>query len=185
MTRAMTMLASAVNAESRITRTTITAGAGNHTAWIDPIWPPRDYGSLLSPRNGAMGYSIPAAVAAGCADPSAQVIAVCGDGEFMMNANELATAAQQGMSPLIVVMDNAQFGTTRSHQEHWYPGRVSGTQLQNPRFTDYARAVGGIGFEVTEDEHLESIVPAAVAHVAAGKGPALIHLFVDPEVLLP
>ena len=175
----------AVDAEERITRTVITAGAGNHTAWIAPTFPTRDYGSLLSTRNGAMGYSIPAAVAAGCADRSAQVIAVCGDGEFMMNANELATAAQEGLSPLIVVMDNGQFGTIRAHQEHWYPGRVSGTQIRNPQFADHVRSVGGLGFEVDDDDQLAAVVPAAVEHVAAGRGPALIHLHVAPEVLLP
>lgn len=185
MTQAMKMLAAAVDAEERITRTVITAGAGNHTAWIAPTFPTRDYGSLLSTRNGAMGYSIPAAVAAGCADRSAQVIAVCGDGEFMMNANELATAAQEGLSPLIVVMDNGQFGTIRAHQEHWYPGRVSGTQIRNPQFADHVRSVGGLGFEVDDDDQLAAVVPAAVDHVAAGRGPALIHLHVAPEVLLP
>lgn len=185
MSRAMILLAQALDDDERISTTSITLGAGNHTAWAAPFFPTRDYGSLLSAHNGSMGYSIPAAVAVGHARPDTQVIAICGDGEFMMNANELATAAQQGHSPLIVVMDNGQFGTIRSHQEHWHPGRVSGTQISNPHFAAFAEAVAGVGFTVTDDAQLDDIILAAVDHVARRQGPALIHVKVAPEVLLP
>lgn len=185
MTRAMTALSTELNDNARVNRTALALGAGNHTAWAAPFFDTHDYGSLLSVRNGSMGYSIPAALAIGLADTDCQAVAICGDGEFMMNANELATAAEHGLSPLIIVMDNGQFGTIRSHQEQWHPGRVSGTQIINPRFTCYAEAVGGLGFEVSEDEQLNEVIPAAVDYVSRNKGPALIHLIVDPEVLLP
>jgi acetolactate synthase-1/2/3 large subunit len=89
----------------------ITGGAGNHSAWPQRYLPIRSYPALLSPRNGSMGYSIPAALAAGLRYPHRLVVTVTGDGEFMMNGNELATARQHGAAPLIVVMDNGQFGT--------------------------------------------------------------------------
>lgn len=185
MTRAMTALSSELNDNVRVNKTALALGAGNHTAWAAPFFDTHDYGSLLSVRNGSMGYSIPAALAIGLADTGCQAVAICGDGEFMMNANELATAAEQGLSPLIIVMDNGQFGTIRSHQEQWHPGRVSGTQITNPRFTCYAEAVGGLGFEVNDDDQLSKVIPAVVDYVSRNRGPALIHLVVDSDVLLP
>ncbi|GAA1944044.1 thiamine pyrophosphate-binding protein [Brevibacterium antiquum] len=185
MTRAMTALSTELNDNAGVKKIALALGAGNHTAWAAPFFDTHHYGSLLSVRNGSMGYSIPAALAVGLADPECQAVAICGDGEFMMNANELATVAQQGLSPLIIVMDNGQFGTIRSHQEQWHPGRVSGTQIVNPRFTRYVEAVNGLGFEVNDDDQLSEVIPVAVDYVARNRGPVLIHLIVDSDVLLP
>ena len=162
----------------------VTFGAGNHSGWAQRYFPTRTFASLLSTRNGSMGYSVPAAVAAGLAAPGRRVVAVAGDGEFMMNANELATARQYGAAPLVVVMDNGQYGTIRAHQEQHYPGRVSGTQLANPDFAAIARACGGHGERVQRDDEVGAAVKRALGAVAEGR-PALLHVVVDPSRLTP
>ncbi len=120
----------------------LTYGAGNHTGWAQRFVPTLVYPALLSTRNGSMGYSIPAALAASLRHPQRLVVTVTGDGDFMMNGNELATARQHGANPLVILMDNGQFGTIRAHQEGSYPGRVSGTQLVNPDFAAIGEAMG-------------------------------------------
>ncbi len=162
----------------------VTFGAGNHSGWAQRYFPTRRFGSLLSTRNGSMGYSVPAAVAAGLAAPGRRVVAVAGDGEFMMNANELATARQYGAAPLVVVMDNGQYGTIRGHQEQHYPGRVSGTQLVNPDFATYARACGGHGERVERDGEVAPALKRALRAVDEGR-PAVLHVVVDPSRLTP
>lgn len=166
-------------------RLVLTMGAGNHTAWGTKFVPTMEFGSFLSTRNGSMGYSVPAAIAAGLARPDAQVLTVCGDGEFLMNANELVTAAQYGVAPIVVVMDNGQYGTIRMHQEQLYPGRVSGTQLVNPEFAAYAKAVNGLGLKVTTEDEVNDAVDHALTFVRAAKAPVVIHVVVDPATLLP
>ncbi|MDF3311450.1 thiamine pyrophosphate-binding protein [Rhodococcus sp. T2V] len=159
-----------------------TLGAGNHTAWAQML-PVNSYPSELATRNGSMGYSIPAAVVASLEHPTRTVIAVAGDGEFLMNGQELATAAQHGAAFLITVLDNGQYGTIRSHQESRFPGRVSGTQLVNPDFAALARAYGGHGETVRDSDEAVPAVERALKAVADGRF-ALIHVY-DPGVLLP
>ena len=161
----------------------ITGGAGNHSAWPQRYLPIRSYPALLSPRNGSMGYSIPAALAAGLRYPQRLVVTVAGDGEFMMNGNELATARQHGAAPLIVVMDNGQFGTIRAHQEKWYPGRVSGTQLVNPDFAALGEAMGAWSARIERADQVTDAVKGALRAVQDEQRPALLHVLVDPSVL--
>lgn len=161
-----------------------TVGAGNHTAWAQWYMPTNLFPSALSTRNGSMGYSIPAAVAASKEAPERIVVAVCGDGEFLMNGQELATAVQYGAAILAVVMDNGQFATIRDHQEAHYPGRVSGTQLCNPNFAVFAQAFGAHGEHITDNTQIPQAVERALQAVASGQ-PAVIHLVVDQQISLP
>ncbi|MGO4299372.1 thiamine pyrophosphate-dependent enzyme [Leifsonia sp. RAF41] len=156
----------------------VTFGAGEHTNWAHRYFPASSSSSMISAGNGSMGYSVPAAVAASLNFPERQIICIAGDGEFLMNGQELATAAQYGARPLLVVMDNGEYGTIRTHQERHYPGRVSGTQLQNPDFARYAEAFGGTGFRVDRDDQVPQAVAEALDAIS-GKSFALIHLLVD------
>jgi acetolactate synthase I/II/III large subunit len=163
----------------------VTYGAGNHTGWAQRFVPTRTYPALLSTRNGSMGYSIPSALAASLRHPDRVVLTVAGDGEFMMNGNELATARQHGANPLVILMDNAQFGTIRAHQEASYPGRVSGTQLSNPDFAAIATAMGAFGARIEHADQIAKGVEFALRAVREERRPALLHVVVDPAVLLP
>lgn len=162
-----------------------TMGAGNHCAWPMRYIPTNVFPSQLGTRNGSMGYSIPAAVAASKESPERLAVAVCGDGEFLMNGQELATAAQFDAPVLAIVMDNAQYGTIRAHQEGHFPGRVSGTQLSNPDFAAFARAFGGHGETVTSDDQAADAVERALKAVIADRRPAVIHVVVDQDIMLP
>lgn len=165
--------------------TILTYGAGNHSGWAQRFVPTAVHPALLSTRNGSMGYSIPSAVAAALRFPDRLVVTVSGDGEFMMNGAELATAHQHGAAPLVILMDNAQFGTIRAHQENSYPGRVSGTQLVNPDFAAIAAAMGAFGARVERAEQIPDAVRGALRAVRDERRPALLHVLVDPAVLLP
>ena len=159
----------------------VTFGAGEHTNWAHRYFPTNGYASMLSARNGSMGYSVPSGIAASLRYPERQVITIAGDGEFLMNGQELATAAQYGAHPLVVVMDNQEYGTIRTHQEREYPERISGTQMKNPDFALMAEAFGGVGIRVEQDAD----VPAALdrAFEAIGEGTfALIHIVVEQRV---
>ncbi|TQM11681.1 thiamine pyrophosphate-dependent enzyme [Pseudonocardia kunmingensis] len=160
-----------------------TVGAGNHTAWAR-LLPVDRYPGELATRNGSMGYAVPAAVVAALEHPGRAVVAVAGDGELLMNGQELATAAQEGAAFLVVVMDNGQYGTIRMHQEREYPGRVSGTRLANPDFAALARAYGGHAETVRADAEAAGAVERALEAVAEGVF-ALVHVVVDPAVLSP
>lgn len=162
-----------------------TLGAGNHTAWAQWFIPTEVFPSQLATRNGSMGYSIPSAVAASLESPERLVVSVCGDGEFLMNGQEMATAAQYGAAMLVIVMDNCQFATIRDHQEHHFPGRVSGTQLSNPDFAAFARAFGGHGETVTSDDQAAGAVERALKAVTEQRKPALIHVITDQAINLP
>ncbi|GAB3650974.1 thiamine pyrophosphate-binding protein [Zhihengliuella somnathii] len=159
----------------------VTFGAGEHTNWAHRYFPTNGYASMLSARNGSMGYSIPSAVAASLSYPGRTVVTIAGDGEFLMNGQELATAAQYGATPLVVVMDNQEYGTIRTHQERDYPERISGTQLQNPDFATMAQAFGGFGVRVEHDADVPAAVEAALAATRQGTF-ALIHLIVEQRV---
>ena len=136
---------------------------------------------MISARNGSMGYSVPSAVAASLQYPKRQVISIAGDGEFLMNAQELATAKQYGATPLIIVMDNQEYGTIRTHQERAYPKRVSGTQLENPDFALFAQAFGGFGIRVEKDADIPGALDEAFEATENGQF-ALIHLIVEQRV---
>ncbi|GAA4156785.1 thiamine pyrophosphate-dependent enzyme [Leifsonia shinshuensis] len=157
----------------------VTFGAGEHTNWAHRYFPAATFTSMLSAGNGSMGYSVPAAVAASLNFPGRQVVCIAGDGEFLMNGQELATAAQYGLSPLVVVMDNQEYGTIRTHQERNYPGRVSGTQLRNPNFATLADAYGGRGYRVEADGQVGAAVRSALDFIATTGSFALIHLLVE------
>jgi acetolactate synthase-1/2/3 large subunit len=156
----------------------LTYGAGNHAVWPQRYLPHHGRPSVLAPRNGAMGFGLPAAVAASLNHPDRQVVTIAGDGCFLMNGQELATAAAVGARPLVLVVDNAMYGTIRTHQERAHPGRPSGTALSNPDFAAYARAFGGFGERVATTNDL----PAALDRALAADSFALLHLLVDPDV---
>ena len=160
----------------------ISLGAGEHTNWAHRYFPTEGYRAMISARNGSMGYSVPGAVAASLNFPDRVVVTIAGDGEFLMNGQEMATAAQYGATPLIVVMDNQEYGTIRTHQEREYPERVSGTQLKNPDFAKMAEAFGGIGIRVEQDKDVPAAVEKALATVQQGEQFALIHLIVEQRV---
>ena len=132
-----------------------------------------------------MGYSIPSALAACLRYPRRLVVTVTGDGEFMMNGSELATARQHGAAPLVIVMDNGQYGTIRAHQERHYPRRVSGTQLTNPDFAGLAEAMGAWPARIDRAGQVADAVKGALRSVQDDRRPALLHVVVDPAVLLP
>jgi len=160
----------------------VTFGAGEHTNWAHRYFPTNGYASMISARNGSMGYSIPSAVAASLASPGRRVVTIAGDGEFLMNGQELATAAQYGATPLVIVMDNQEYGTIRTHQERDYPDRVSGTQLKNPDFAMMARAFGGFGVRVELDAEVPAALEAALSAIDNEGCFALIHLVVEQRV---
>jgi len=134
---------------------------------------------MVSAGNGSMGYSVPSAVTASLLFPQREVVCIAGDGEFLMNGQELATARQYGAAPLVVVMDNQEYGTIRTHQERHHPGRVSGTQLRNPDFARLAEGYGGLGIRVERDSSIPNAVGRALAHTRGFRSFALIHLVVD------
>jgi acetolactate synthase-1/2/3 large subunit len=152
-------------------------GAGNFSGWWHRFWRYGKRPSQLAPTAGAMGYGIPAAVAAALRMRDRQVVAIAGDGDFQMNGQELATAVASGVSLLVIVVDNGTYGTIRMHQERRYPGRVSGTSLHNPDFAALARAYGAFAETV---ETTDAFAPALGRALAAG-GVALLHLKTDIE----
>ncbi|MHA4869711.1 thiamine pyrophosphate-binding protein [Duganella sp. PWIR1] len=165
--------------------TIITNGAGNYATWAHRF---HSYGAMrtqLAPTSGAMGYSVPAGVAAKIIDPERTVITFAGDGEFMMNGQELATAVQYQAGVVIIVFNNAMFGTIRMHQEREYPGRVSGTTLHNPDFAALSAAYGGIGEVVTRTEEFAPALERALAHTREKNLPALIELRYDGNLITP
>ncbi len=159
----------------------VTCGAGNFTVWAHRYYEFTRYPTQLAPRSGAMGYGLPAAVAAKAVHPDRPVVCLSGDGDFLMTGQELATAVQEELPLVVLVVNNAMYGTIRMHQERRYPGRVVGTDLVNPDFAAYARAFGAHGalVERTED------VPAALDEALACGRPALLELRTDPEAITP
>ncbi|SDP12187.1 acetolactate synthase-1/2/3 large subunit [Rhodoferax sp. OV413] len=156
-------------------------GAGNFATWVHRFWPFTTYSSQLAPTSGSMGYGLPAGVGAKRLWPQREVVVFAGDGDFMMHGQEFATAVQYGLPIIVVLLDNAMFGTIRMHQERHYPGRVSATQLKNPDFCAYAQVFGGHGEKVTTTEEF---APALARARASGK-PAILHCLLDPEAITP
>lgn len=162
-------------------RAIVACGAGNYAIWGTRFLPAHEFPSQLGPRNGAMGFGLPAAVAAGLEYPERPVLALAGDGCFQMNGQEFATAVAEGVNLTVLVVDNSRYGTIVAHQAREYPGRPSGTTLSNPDFAAIAAAHGGLGFTVNRTEDFRDAFERALAH----DGPALVHLIADPEVRLP
>ena len=161
--------------------TIVAGGAGNFAGWLHRHFRYKGFRTQLGSTNGSMGYGYPAAVAAKLAAPKRTVFALCGDGDFLMTGQEIATAAQYGASFVCVVVNNGLYGTIRMHQEREYPGRVYGTELKNPDFAAYARAFGGHGETV---ERTEDFAPAFERASKSGK-PAIIELRIDPDAITP
>jgi acetolactate synthase-1/2/3 large subunit len=159
----------------------LTTDAGNFAGWVNRFWRFPGYRSLLGPTNGAMGYGLPAAIAAKLAQPARTVVNISGDGGFMMSANDLGTAVQSGANVVFVVVNNGLFGTIRMHQEREYPARTIATELHNPDFAAYARSFGAHGETVVRTADFE---PAFQRALRAG-GPAVIDLRIDPEAITP
>ena len=157
----------------------VSGGAGNFSGWVHRYFRYKGFRTQLGPTNGSMGYGLPAAVAAKLAAPQRTVVAACGDGDFLMNGQEFATAVQYGAAIIALVVNNGMYGTIRMHQEREYPERVSGTELKNPDFAAYARAFGGHGELV---EETAQFAPAFERAKASGK-PAIIELRIDPEAI--
>src|SRR5699024_9104586 len=160
----------------------LTYGAGNATIWWHRFVRHHRPASLVGARNGAMGLAVPAAVAASLAFPDRRAVAICGDGDFLMNGQEIATAFAHGATPLIIVIDNGVYATIVSHQENHYPGRPSGTRMVNPDFATWMRAFdgaasAGVGMSGHGErvETTEDFAPALDRALAAD-GPALIHV---------
>ncbi len=165
--------------------TIITNGAGNYATWAHRFW---RYGAMrtqLAPTSGAMGYAVPAGVAAKIVRPERTVVTFAGDGEFMMTGQELATAVQYGAGVIFLVFNNGMFGTIRMHQEREYPGRVSGTQLHNPDFAALAQAYGGHGEAVETTADFGQALARAVEFTRTRKLPALIELRYDGNLITP
>jgi acetolactate synthase I/II/III large subunit len=157
----------------------VTSDAGNFSGWPNRFLQYRRPGRQLGPTSGAMGYGVPAAVAAKLVHPGRIVVGFCGDGGFMMTGQELATAAAEGIGPIILLFNNAMYGTIRMHQERRFPGRIVGTALKNPDFAALIRAYGGFGAVVARTEEF---APAFEEAVASGR-PAVIELRIDPEII--
>jgi acetolactate synthase-1/2/3 large subunit len=155
----------------------VTSDAGNFSGWPNRYLQYRRPGRQLGPTSGAMGYGVPAAVAAKLVHPDRLVVGFCGDGGFLMTGQELATSLAAGVGPIILLFNNAMYGTIRMHQERRFPGRVVGTALENPDFPALARAYGAFGAAVSRTEEFAPVFE----EVTARRGAAVIELKMDPD----
>jgi acetolactate synthase-1/2/3 large subunit len=159
----------------------IANGAGNYTVWIHRFHQHRRFGTQLAPQSGAMGYGLPAAMAAQLLHPDRVVVALAGDGDFQMSGQELATMVQEDLPVIVLVVNNGTLGTIRMHQERRFPRRVMATSLRNPDFVALARAYGAHASRVDNADDF----PSALREARASGGTALIELRTDPEALTP
>ncbi|MDB5571540.1 MAG: thiamine pyrophosphate-binding protein [Hyphomicrobiales bacterium] len=159
----------------------VTNGAGNYAIWTGRYLRIRKFGGLLAPVSGSMGYGLPAAVGAKRLHPERMVVSFAGDGCFLMNGQEFATAVQYDLPIVVVVIDNSMYGTVRMHQEREYPGRVSATLLKSPDYAALGRAYGGHGETV---ERTEDFAPAFERALASNR-PAIVHVKIDPDAISP
>jgi acetolactate synthase-1/2/3 large subunit len=159
----------------------LTNGAGNFTVWPNKFFKFGRKARLLAPQSGAMGYGLPAAIAAKVAYPERTVVCFAGDGDFQMNCQELGTAMQAGAQPIVLILNNGTYGTIRAHQERNYPARVSGTDLENPDFSALARAYGFHAERVDTTADF----PAAFARALASKTGAVLDLNISAEAITP
>jgi acetolactate synthase I/II/III large subunit len=156
-------------------------GAGNFATWVHRFHRFRRYATQAAPTSGSMGYGVPAAVAAKQLFPEREVICFAGDGDFLMNGQEFATAVQYGLPLIVVLLNNGSYGTIRMHQEREYPGRVSATDLVNPDFAALARAYGGHGETVAATAEF---APAFERARASGR-PSVVEVRLDVEAITP
>lgn len=156
-------------------------GAGNYAAWIHRFYRFRRFATHIAPLAASMGYGVPSAVAMKRLFPDRTVLSLNGDGDFLMNGQEFATAVQYGLPIICIVCDNGSYGTIRMHQERRYPGRVSATTLHNPDFAGYARTFGGFGVTVERTEDFS----AGFAAAERSGLPAIIHLKIDTDAATP
>lgn len=161
--------------------TIIANGAGNNTSWIHRFYRFREYRTQLAPTSGTMGYGVPAAIAAKLIYPHRTVVAFAGDGDFMMNGQELATAMQYRANIIIIVVNNGIYATIRMHQERDYPGRVIGTDMVNPDFCALAQAFGAHAELVTSTKNFAP----AFKRAQSADSPALIEIQMDADILTP
>jgi acetolactate synthase-1/2/3 large subunit len=159
----------------------VSNGAGNYAIWVHRFFKYKRFGTELSPVSGAMGYGVPAAVAAKLRFPDRLSVCFSGDGCFLMYPQELATALQHNAAVIVLVVNNGMYGTIRMHQEIRFPGRISGTELKNPDFVALASAFGAYA------ERVESTGAFADAFERAveSRRPALLELCVDPSQITP
>jgi len=161
--------------------TIVTAGAGAYVVWVNRFYRYTGFRTQLGPTSGAMGYGVPSAIAAKLTHPDRPVVSFSGDGCFLMNGQELATAATYGAKVLFIVVNNGIYGTIRMNQEKHYPGRVIGTDLRNPDFAALARAYGMHGELVEKTADFAPAFERAWNATAA----ALLELKVDPDAISP
>jgi acetolactate synthase I/II/III large subunit len=159
----------------------VTNGAGNFATWVHRFHRYRGFRTQLAPTSGAMGYGVPAAIAAKAMHPERVVVAFAGDGCFLMTGQELATAVQYQLNVIFIVVNNNMYGTIRMHQERHFPGHVYGTALTNPDFAAYAKAFGASGEVVMSTTEF---APALQRAMHVGK-PALIEIRIDAEAISP
>ncbi len=158
-----------------------TCGAGNFTVWAHRFAEFTQFGTQACPRSGSMGYGLPAAVAAQLIHPGRIVVCFTGDGDFVMSSPELATAVQYELPIVVLLVNNGMYATIRMHQERQFPGRVIGTDLDNPDFPALARAYGAHGERVERTGDFE----AAFERALASRRPSVLELPVDPERISP
>jgi acetolactate synthase-1/2/3 large subunit len=158
-----------------------TCGAGNFTVWAHRFAQFTEFGTQACPRSGSMGYGLPAAVAAQLVHPERVVVCFTGDGDFVMSSPELATAVQYELPIVILLVNNGMYATIRMHQERQFPGRVIGTDLENPDFRALAQAYGAHGERVERTGGFEAAFERALG---SGK-PSVLELVVDPERISP
>jgi len=163
----------------------ITNGAGNFATWVHRYYRFRRFGTQAAPTSGSMGYGLPAAVGAQLAFPERLVVCVAGDGDLQMTLQEFGTLAQERLPVLVITINNCAYGTIRMHQERSYPGRLSGTRLDNPDFAALARAYGGHGETVTETAAFPGALARAREAMNTTRRPALIDLILDVEAITP
>ena len=159
----------------------LTNGAGNFTVWPNKFFKFGSKARLLAPQSGAMGYGLPAAIAAKVAFPMRMVVCFAGDGDFQMNCQELGTAMQAGSQPIVLILNNGIYGTIRAHQERNYPARVSGTTLENPDFVSLAKSYG---FHAERVEATRDFA-AAFEHARNSTTGAVLDIAISPEALTP
>ncbi|MXP32068.1 thiamine pyrophosphate-binding protein [Parerythrobacter jejuensis] len=159
--------------------TIVCNGAGNFAGWWHRYWRYAGHPTQLAPTCGAMGYGVPAAVAAARRFPERTVVAVAGDGDFLMNGQELATAAQYRLNLIVIVIDNGAYGTIRMHQEREFPERISATELVNPDFAALASAFGGWSATADSTDAFKDVLKEAKAR----DGLRLIHCKIEVEQL--
>jgi acetolactate synthase-1/2/3 large subunit len=160
----------------------LTNGAGNFASWVHRYYQHhglvKGHKTQLAPTAGSMGYGVPAGI--GAAILTGRVVfTIAGDGDFLMNGQELATAVQHGAKSIIVLLNNGMYGTIRMHQEREYPTHISGSGLNNPDFAALAQAYGYVGTRITRTEEFE---PALLAALSREQG-SLIEVTLNPEVI--